>query len=158
MTEAHQLWEMFGKSRPVEMGFIDVDLSAAHELQPRPLALGKLRTTGERAEISFTGSTLANGAGGTIEITGGAPGAIMVLFKSPGQGSVDRMEGGVMNIVAGSSRAAIVFLDANGEAVVPVTFAPSEIGIPIVFQAFFRDPQDPFGLSMTGGLRVDVSQ
>lgn len=156
-TEAYQLWEMFGKSRPVEMGLVDLTLAASGELAPRPLALGKQRINGERAEITYTGSTTALGAGGTISITGGSPNDVMVLFKSPGQGSIDRLEGGVMNIVRGSTREAVIFLDGNGEAQVSVTFDLADIGVATVFQAFFRDSADPAGLSMTGGLRFDVT-
>lgn len=154
--EAYQLWEMFGKSAPVEMGMVDVDLAVNPELAPRPLALGKLRTTGERAEITFTGSTAAYG-GGTLTITGGDPGQIMVLFASNGQGSHDRA-GGTYNVVNPAVRVATLFLDANGEATVPVSFGPGDAGRAFVYQAFFRDTTDMFGIAMTGGLRIDVTQ
>lgn len=155
--EAYQLWDMFGRSRPVEMGLVDVNLASAGTLTPRPLALGKLRQSGERAEITFSGSTSAAAGGGTIMVTGGSPGDIMVLFGSPGQGSFDRV-GGVVNVINGSTRFATVFLDGNGEATIPVAFGPGDAGRDITFQAFFRDTGDPFGLSMTNGLRVDVTQ
>lgn len=155
--EAYQLWEMFGKSAPVEMGMVDLELSTVGTLAPRPLALGKLRTTGERGEISFVGSTSASGGGGAIHMTGGDPNQIMVLFGGPGQGSFDRANG-IVNIVLGAQRYATVVLDANGETTIPLNFGPADAGRDITFQAFFRDTADPFGLSMSNGLRLDVTQ
>ena len=155
--EAYQLWEMFGKSAPVEMGMVDLELSTVGTLAPRPLALGKLRTTGERGEISFVGSTSASGGGGAIHMTGGDPNQVMVLFGGPGQGSFDRANG-IVNIVLGAQRYATVVLDANGETTIPLNFGPADAGRDITFQAFFRDTADPFGLSMSNGLRLDVTQ
>ena len=154
--EAYQLWEMFGKSAPVEMGMVDLELSSVGTLDPRPLALGKLRSTGGRAEISFVGSTSASGGGGVVHFTGGDPNQIMVLFGGNGQGSVDRANGTV-NIVLGAQRYGTVVLDANGEASIPLGFGPADVGQGITFQAFYRDTADIFGLSMSNGLRLDVT-
>lgn len=154
--EAYQLWESFGKSAPVEMGLADVDLSGADQFAARPLDLGKLNSQGLRAEITFSGSASASGAGGTVSITGGTPGQLMLLFASPGQGSTDN-NGGVYNVINGSVRSATMILDMNGEGQMPVSFTPANIGGPVVFQAFYRDPVDPFGFAMSNGLRVDVT-
>lgn len=158
-TEAYQLWDAFGKSAPVEMGLVDLDLASNPTLAPRPLALGKLRQNGERADITFSGSSSASGGGGggTIQITGGDPNQIMVLFGSFGQGSVDRFDG-TYNVINPATRYATVFLDSNGEATIPVSFDPADVGRGLTFQAFFRDTIDTFGISMTGGLRVDITQ
>lgn len=154
-TEAYQLWDMFGRSAPAEMGFVDVDLTAADELAPRPLDLGKVRPNGERAVIRYSGSTSASGAGGVVQVRNGNPGQLMVLFASTGQGSQDNF-GGVYNVVTGSRRVAVVSLDANGAVDVPVTLDPGDVDGPMVFQAFFREPADVFGFAMTGGVRIDV--
>ena len=143
-VEVYQLWDMFGRSRPVEMGLVDLDLGTMGTLAPRPLALGKLRQNGGRAEITFAGSSSATGGGATITVTGGSPGDIMVLFGSPGQGSMDRA-GGIVNVISGSVRYATVFLDASGEAVIPVSFGPGDVVRDITFQAFFRDTVDQIG-------------
>ncbi len=89
-------------------------------------------------------------------MTGGDPNQIMVLFGGSGQGSFDRANGTV-NIVLGSQRYGTVVLDANGEATLPLSFGPADIGRDITFQAFYRDTADPFGLSMSNGLRLDVT-
>ena len=99
----------------------------------------------------------ASGGGGTIHVTGGDPNQIMVLFGSNGQGSFDRANG-IVNVINGSLRYATLFMDANGEATIPLTFGPSDVGKGITFQAFFRDTVDSFGLSMSNGLRVDITQ
>ena len=155
--EAYQLWEMFGKSAPVEMGRVDLLLADGGTFAPRPLALGKLCSTGGRAELSFVGSTSSSAGGGVINMTGGDPNQIMVLFGGNGQGSVHRANG-IVNIVLGTQRYATVVLDGNGEASIPVSFGVADVGRDLTFQAFFRDTADPFGLSMSNGLRVDVTQ
>ena len=54
---AHQLWEMFGKSAPVAMSLVNLEIEDVGTLAPRALALGQLRTTGHRAATRFLGST-----------------------------------------------------------------------------------------------------
>ncbi|MEL6430603.1 MAG: multiheme c-type cytochrome [Planctomycetota bacterium] len=154
-TEAYQLWNMFGKSAPVEMNSIDVDLANSGELAPRLLDLGKVRPDGSRAEISFSGSPSVTGGGGVVEIRGGNPNQLMVLFSSSSMGSNDNF-GGVYNVGPGTGRLGFVTLDANGDADFPVTFSPSQANGAAVFQAFFREPLDPFAFAMTGGIRIEV--
>ena len=42
----------------------------------------------------------------------------------------------------GAQRYATVVLDANGEATIPLSFGPADVGRDITFQAFFRDTAD----------------
>jgi hypothetical protein len=155
--EAYQLWEMFGKSEPVEMGAVTLDLSANVGLQPRPLDLGKVTSAGVRPELSLTGETLVGATGTSLEITGGTPNALMVVFRSTSQTSRDYL-GGKLNIGPGLQRIATLTLDANGDASIPVSYTAADADQGYVYQAIFRDTQDPSGLGLTGGLRVDVTQ
>lgn len=156
--EAFDLWTNLGKSAPVEMALANVDFSQNVGLMPRPLALGKLTTSGERPEISLTGSTLVGSpTGATLEITGGTPNALVVVFRSPNQTSRDYL-GGTLNLGQGARRIATLTLDANGELSIPVTYTASDANRRYVYQALFRDVGSAGGLGMTGGLRVDVVQ
>ena len=156
--EAFDLWTNLGKSAPVEMALANVDFSQNVGLMPRPLALGKLTTSGERPEISLTGSTLVGSpTGAALEITGGTPNALVVVFRSPNQTSRDYL-GGTLNLGQGARRIATLTLDANGELSIPVTYTASDANRRYVYQALFRDVGSAGGLGMTGGLRVDVVQ
>ncbi|QDV07405.1 hypothetical protein Poly30_29290 [Planctomycetes bacterium Poly30] len=156
--EAYQLWDMFGRSKPVEMALTQVDLAQNVGLMPRPLALGKVTSAGDRPELNFNGSTLAgSAAGGQLEITGGIPGALVVVFRSPTQISQDYL-GGTLNIGAGARRIATLTLDGSGAANVVVNYGAGDAGQGYVYQALFRDVASSGGLGMTGGLRVDVTQ
>ena len=88
-------------------------------------------------------------------VTGGAPGQLAVVFEGQGQASVD-YAGGVLNLPPGSRRVASVTLDGNGAATIPIGYGNAQPGAALTFQVLFRDPADPVGLGLTGGLRVDV--
>ncbi|MEM9380192.1 MAG: hypothetical protein AAGB93_09625 [Planctomycetota bacterium] len=156
-VEAYRLWEAFGKSKPVEMGLATVDLSSPPELSPRPLALGKVQSTGTRSELSIVGSTSASGGGATLQVEGAIPGAFAVVFAAPAQVSNDQFDGRI-NVGPGAQRIALVNFDATGAAQIPVTYAASDVGETVVYQVLYRDVAGSFGLGMTNGLRVDVTQ
>ncbi|MFT7074781.1 MAG: hypothetical protein ACJA0P_000781 [Planctomycetota bacterium] len=156
--EAYDLWLQFGRSAPVEIGLANVDFVQNVGLMPRPLALGKLTTAGERPELALTGSTLVgSAAGASLEISGGTPNGLVVVFRSPNQTSRDYL-GGTLNLGQGARRIATLTLDANGELSIPVTYTASDANRRYVYQALFRDVGSAGGLGMTGGLRVDVVQ
>ena len=74
----------------------------------------------------------------------------MVLFGGAGQG-FDRANG-IVNIVLGAQHYATV-VDANGEATIPLSFGPSDVGRDIV--PGLLPHRRRFGLSMSNGLRLD---
>ncbi len=151
---AYQLWDMFGKSAPVEMGVATVNLATPSCLAPRPLALGKERATG-RPELDATGAPSRTLGTFQLQVTGGAPNQLAVLFEGRGQISRDHF-GGVLNAGPAARRIATVQLDASGAATFPIDLSAEATGTGITYQVLFRDPQDALGLGMTGGLRVDV--
>ena len=155
--EAYQLWDMFGKSSPVEMATVALDLNVNVGLKARPLDLGKETSAGIRPDLSLTGDTLVGAAGTSLEITGGMPNALLVVFRSATQGSRD-YAGGKLNVARGLQRIATLNLDASGNASIPVAFTAADADQRYVYQAIFRDVQDPTGLGLTGGLRVDITQ
>lgn len=154
---AYRLWEAFGKSEPVEMGLVNVDLAAADCLAPRPLALGKERPNGDRPELRHTGEPSIAGGNFALVVTGGAPGQLAVVFEAPSQASTDHF-GGVLNLGPGARRIAVVTLDGAGGATVPIGYGGAPAGSARTYQVFFRDPADPLGIGLTGGLRIDVCE
>ncbi|MEM6676002.1 MAG: hypothetical protein AAF726_24345 [Planctomycetota bacterium] len=154
--EAYDLWRNFGMSAPVEMGRVAFDLSTVPELTPRPLALGKPRPDGSRAELSLNGSSSASGGGAVLEIRGASPNALAVLFLSPTQVSEDTNYGAVLNVGPGARRFATLFLDANGDASIPIGFSPADVDGAVIAQLMFRQGFGDVGT--TNGLRIDVTQ
>jgi len=154
---AFNLWSAFGMSEPVEMASTSLDLSSSQCFAPRPLALGKRRVTGDRAGLTFTGSASRTARDLVIEVTGGAPNQVAVLFMGRQQTSVDHF-GGTLNLGGSLIRKATLFLDGNGAATIPVDIGAELVGAPLTYQLLFRDTADMFGLGMTGGLRVDVCE
>ena len=152
-TEAYQLWEMFGKSKPVEMGLATVDLAAPPEIQPRPLALGKVQSTGTRSELLLVGSTSASGGGAILAVNGAIPGSIGVVFAAPVQVSVDQFEG-TINVGPGAQRIGLVNFDATGSTRLPVSYGPADVGREIVYQILYRDVANSFGIGMTYALEA----
>jgi hypothetical protein len=154
---AYRLWEAFGKSEPVEMGLVDVDLTATDCYAPRPLALGKPRAGGQRPELSWSGEPSLTTGNFALVVQGGAPNQLAIVFESNGQASVDHL-GGVLNLAPGARRVGTVTLDGNGDALIPLAYGSAAPGTGLVYQVLFRDPQDPQGIGLTGGLRVDVCE
>jgi hypothetical protein len=154
---AHQLWDMFGKSEPVEMGLASLDLATPDCLAPRPLALGKERIGAARPMLDWSGEPSRTAGNFTLRVSGGAPGQLAVVFEGQSQFSREHF-GGVLNTGPASRRVAILTLDATGAATIPLDLSGFVSGTPLVYQVTFRDPLGSYGLGMTGGLRVDVCE
>ncbi|MEZ6017385.1 MAG: multiheme c-type cytochrome [Planctomycetota bacterium] len=154
---AYRLWEAFGKSEPVQMGLASLDFASPACLAPRPLALGKARANGVRPELTAQGDSSRSNAAFAFAFTGGEPGQLAVLFEGQGQLSID-LAGGVFNAGPATRRVATFNLDANGAATIPVDLTTQPAGTALTYQVVFRDPQDPLGLGLSGGLRIDVCE
>lgn len=154
---AYRLWEAFGKSAPVEMALASVDLAGADCFAPRPLALGKARSNGARPALGSAGAPSQSSGSFSLQVTGGAPGEVAVVFEGRGQVSLEHF-GGTFNAGPATRRVALVTLDASGAATIPLAFGSQAPGAALTYQVLFRDPQDPFGIGSTGGLRVDVCE
>lgn len=154
---AYQLWDMFGKSEPVQMGLAAIDLATAECLAPRPLALGKERIGGTRPTLGWSGDSSRSAGNFALQVTGGAPGQLAVVFEGRSQISLDHF-GGTLNAGPASRRVAVLTLDGNGAATIPFDLASFAAGTALVYQVTFRDALSSSGVGMTGGLRVDVCE
>jgi hypothetical protein len=154
---AYRLWDVFGKSEPVQMGIAYLDLATAECLAPRPLALGKERSGGARPELGWSGEPSRTAGNFALSVTGGAPGQLAVVFEGQSQVSLDHL-GGVLNAGPVARRVAVVTLDGNGAATIPLDLASATAGTPLVYQVTFRDALAANGVGLTGGLRVDVCE
>jgi hypothetical protein len=148
---------VFGKSEPVEMGLATVDLATDECLAPRPLALGKERTGGARPELRWSGEPSRTAGNFALRVTGGAPNQVAVVFEGQSQISMDHL-GGVLNAGGPSRRVAVVTLDGNGAATIPLDLSGFTAGTALVHQVTFRDGFASGGIGLTGGLRVDVCE
>ena len=148
------MWNMFGKSGPVLMAQLDLDLTSSSCTPPLPYGLGKLTSLDERAELAASGQPSVAAGNFALELSNGIPNQSGVYFT--GMESAGRPYAGGWLLVGGPLvRSAVFMLDGQGEATIPLSVTPGMVGTRMYFQGFFRDPADPTGLGLTNGLHVD---
>ena len=153
--DAWNLWDQFGRSAPVEMALLQVDLAASECPEPIEVGLGKQTSAGGFASISHTG-TPTPGGNFTVEVQGGTPGQLMVLFGGPITLSQDHFGGRLL--VLPTQRVATLMLDASGNASIPIPVTTSMAGETRAYQAIFRDNGASFGIGMSSALWVEFCQ
>ncbi|HPF15208.1 MAG TPA: hypothetical protein PLJ12_13150, partial [Planctomycetota bacterium] len=150
--DAWNLWDQFGRSAPVEMGLVQVDLANDPCLEPVEYGLGKLTSLNGYASLSTLGTPSVSAGNFQIHVTGGIPGQLMVCFRGPVTLSLPHF-GGVLLILP-ILRDATLMLDSNGEATFPIAVTPDMVGTTRAYQVMFRDNAASSGIGMTSALWV----
>ena len=154
--EAYDLWEMFGKSKPVVMASAQVDLTRDPCTDPIPLGLGKQTNLGTFPNLSWSGTPSVSGPSFSLELTGALPNAIGVLFFSDDFQDVPHFGG--MLFLDSPVRGPSFTTDATGAVSLPLGLTPALAGSTRVFQAFFRDSTSSGGLGVSSALLVEFCQ
>lgn len=150
---AYDLWEQFGKSRPVRMASVVVDLTSDTCTTPIPYGLGKELPSGLRVELSGVNAPSASAGNFAIHAVNGPPNQLGVLFYADLPRSNPHFGGTLL--VQSPLRGPVVHFDANGEATIPIAIDPSMVGQDRYYQLLFRNPGGSFNLGQSEGLYVN---
>lgn len=152
---AYDQWLRHGKSAPVRMAGVFVDLEAP--LCPPPIVYGLAKTSslGQRPVLTWSGIASVSGPGFSLELQDAVPGQYGVAFWSDSAAS-QPFQGGKLYLAPPLHRLPPFLTDAVGAASVPVPLPSAWIGTQKRFQLFYRDPADPTGYGLTAALAVDI--
>ena len=150
---AYDMWDLFGKSVPVEMALVASDLSALGCPEPIPYGLGKVNTLGERAFISWSGSPSVAAGNFVVHLNNGRPNNFGALFW--GSAAQDTPFGGASLLVDSPVRGPMFQTSGTGEYSVPIPVSAGMVGTSRYYQFLFRDPGSTQHLGLTDGLYVE---
>jgi hypothetical protein len=151
---AYDQWVLAGKSRPVLMKTATILLSSQDCMPPEGFGLAKQLAAGGFPELVAQGSPTISAGNFAVQVKGGKPGVLGVLFRSQASNTTP-YAGHILYLASPFVRVANFNLDSNGDATIPIAVTPAMIGIPSYYQAVFRDFQAPSSLGLTNGLHVD---
>ena len=152
--QAYDLWEQHGKSAPVTMGTLDVDLQSPPCGAPLDYGLGTESSLGVRPELIPVGSPSASGPGFELQLSGGLPGELAVLWMGTSLASAPHLGGTLL--VGAPQRIGTVVADASGKAGFPVPLDATMVGSDRFFQVIQRDPGAASGAVLTAGLAARI--
>lgn len=151
---AYDQWVLHGKSAPVLMSTVRLDLTQPSSLTPIPYGLAKMGSNSQRPSLSYQGLPSLGAANFMLRVTNGIPGQAGVILQSTASAST-RYYGGKEYVAEPTSSVAAYVLDINGAALIPITITPSMVGTELFYQAVFDDPAAPQPHGLTNGLVVD---
>jgi len=151
---AYDQWVLHGKSAPILMSSVNVNLTQASTHTPIPYGLAKTGSNNLVPSLASQGTPSYAVANFKLVVTNGIPGQAGVILQSSASASV-AFQGGTKFVADPSLPVASYVLDANGQAVVPIAISPSMIGSELYYQAEFDDPAAPQPHGLTNGLVVD---
>ena len=151
--DAYTLWELFGKSDPVLMQSVNVDLSNVACPEPIKYGLGRLNSLGRYAWIDYNGTPSLAANNFELTITGGIPFTWASAFWGPAPANIPFF-GGTLHVFM-PNRGAIFNLDSNGDWTVPVPITSGMVGTTRYYQILYRDTGLPETVALTDGLRID---
>ncbi len=149
--DAYDLWQLFGRSTPVEMASSTLDLNLGACATPIPYGLGSLNSQGERASLIALNAPdlpILN-----LQLTGAVPGELAVLWEGPGTASVPHL-GGVLLISGPYVRRGTQLTDNLGKAAFSLPVDATMVGSSRGLQVIYRDPASPAGAAFSQGLFV----
>ncbi|MFT4537948.1 MAG: hypothetical protein ACI841_003301 [Planctomycetota bacterium] len=150
---AWDMWDLFGKSAPVEMALIQTGLSALDCPETIPYGLGKINSFGERAFISSTGTPSVSANNFVVSLNNGRPGNFGALFW--GDAARDLPFFGASLLVTNPVRGPVFSVDPSGGMDIPIAVTAPMVGVKRYYQFLFRDPGSSFAIGLTDGLYVE---
>jgi hypothetical protein len=151
---AYDQWVAHGKSAPVLMSGVTLDLTQPSSLTPIPYGLAKTGSNSLVPSLSYQGVPSEGAANFMLHVTQGIPGQSGVILESTASAST-RYYGGTKFVADPTTQAASYTLDGNGEALIPITISPAMVGTTRYYQAVFDDPSLPQPYGLSNGLVVD---
>lgn len=153
--EAYDLWVQFGKSKPVMMTRVAIDLATDGCPEPRTIGLARETSFGDPPTLTASG-TPTPGGNLTLHVTGGVPGKRAALLLGDVATRTPLPHGGWRHVGGNLSTVTVVLLDGNGEADIPITVPAASGGEQRYYQVLFRDPGAPGSLGATPALAVEL--
>jgi hypothetical protein len=153
---AYNQWVLHGKSAPVLMATSVVRLATPSSLTPVSYGLAKTGSNNLVPKLASVGAPSYAGASFKLRITNGIPGQAGVLLESTSSASTP-YAGGKKYVADPAAQIATYVLDANGQALLPITISPSMIGTERYYQAVFDDPAAPQPHGLSNGVVVDYA-
>ena len=160
--DVYNLWDAYhdgvpgtiASSAPTLMATVDHDLTTPACATPVPYGLAKLNSVGTRGQIGSSGAPSAAAGSFQVTVTGARPNTFAQVFW----GSAARnfsFVGGSLLVKNPIQRGAIFALDGQGDGSVSIAVTAQMVGLKRYYQVWYRDAQDPFGISLTNALAVD---
>ncbi len=135
---AWQMWDLFGRSAPVEMASRTLDLAAPGCPTPVVYGLGKESTEQRYPRIGWQGDPSAAAGSFVLTLENARAGQIAMLLEGDAPASVPFAGGRVLVapvVVRGRAR-----IGNDGRAVITLPVMGAEVGTERCFQFLFRDP------------------
>ena len=149
--DAYDLWELFGKSAPVEMASSSLDFNVGACATPIPYGLGSLNSLDQRATLHALNAP--NLPVLNLQLTGAIPGQMALLWEGTGTASVPHL-GGVLLISGPYTRRGTALTDPQGKASFSLPVDATMVGTSRSLQVIYRDPASAAGASLSQGLYV----
>ena len=121
---------------------------------PSSFGVAKTTSTGGLVELSWAGFPSATTNDFRILAEGGPPNALGVLFYGSAEASIPFM-GGTLNVAGPYRRAFPLRFNFLGIGTTTIPIDATLVGRTRLYQLWFPDAGDPFGVGLSNGLRVN---
>ncbi len=152
---AHDVWVEQGRSAPVPMSSVEVDVAVGACPQPIVYGLGNVASNGDRARLGWSGTPSVAAGDFVVELSGAVPGRATLLV---GDGTASEPFEAGTRLVAAPRRVVSFTVAADGTASVPVPLAghPGLAGREITVQVLFEDSVGGSRASLSDALHIDI--
>ena len=155
--DAYNLWVAKGKSTPILMQTLALNVASAPCMPPIPYGLAKQRLNGDFPNVGWLGTPSLATNDFRIVIEKAAPNQNGVLFFSNQQTSLP-FQGGTLLLGGSIFRRGVFTADPTGRAELPIPIHAGLVNTPRNYQAIFRDPSAVNGYGVTNALHVEFCQ
>jgi hypothetical protein len=154
---AYNQWVQHGKSRPTRMLEGAISFGAGACVEPVEYGLGKRGSNHRIPHLLAVGSPSVSGAGFSLRLESGVPGALAMVLWSPVSATTP-FAGGTMYLGGTTARLGLATLNSFGVAQFPVPLNPALANVARNYQAVLRDSAGSHGLGLSNAIHVQFCQ